>query len=144
MSKISKERKITYYIGMGMVVLGFILFVSFFFSFVESMKTFEPPAFLNAVIGMILMIAGALVSNIGVRGAAGSGLILDPEQAREDLKPFNEAKGGMINDVISNIDAIEHITNPQSQKEVVKIRCRKCNTLNDEDAKFCKSCGAAI
>ena len=78
MSKISKERKITYYIGMGMVVLGFILFVSFFFSFVESMKTFEPPAFLNAVIGMILMIAGALVSNIGVRGAAGSGLILDP------------------------------------------------------------------
>ena len=144
MSKISKERKITYYIGMGMVVLGFILFISTFFLFAIAMKTGEPPTFIYAVVGMVLMITGSVVSGIGAKGSAGSGLLLDPEQAREDLKPFNEAKGGMINDVISNIDAIENITNPQSQKEVVKIRCRKCNTLNDEDAKFCKSCGAAI
>ena len=29
--KISKERKVTYYIGLGMIVLGFILFISTFF-----------------------------------------------------------------------------------------------------------------
>lgn len=70
--------------------------------------------------------------------------MLDPEQAREDSKPFNEAAGGMINDVISYIDAIDHITKAQSPKEIVKIRCRNCNGLNDEDAKFCKSCGVSI
>ena len=31
MAKISKERKVTYYIGLGMIVLGFILFISTFF-----------------------------------------------------------------------------------------------------------------
>ena len=32
MAKVSKERKIAYYIGMGMIVLGFILFISTFFN----------------------------------------------------------------------------------------------------------------
>ena len=31
LAKISKERKVTYYIGLGMIVLGFILFISTFF-----------------------------------------------------------------------------------------------------------------
>jgi rRNA maturation endonuclease Nob1 len=47
----------------------------------------------------------------------------------------------MINDVISNIDVVDKITKPNEEKEVIKIRCRSCGSLNDEDAKFCKSCG---
>lgn len=152
MSKISKERKITYYIGMGIMVVGFILFISVFFTIagffndpIDSFNNFgRRPPVMNGIVGMLLIIVGAVVSNIGAKGVAGSGLKLDPEEAREDLKPFNEAKGGMINDVISNIDAIEHITRPQAPKEIVKIKCRKCSTLNDEDAKFCKSCGELL
>jgi ribosomal protein L40E len=146
MSKISKERKITYYIGNGMMVLGLILFISVFFSFSSAMnKPFSgPPSFSNAIIGIVLIISGAIVSNIGAKGVAGSGLKLDPEEAREDLKPFNEAKGEMINDVISNIDAVSHITKSQAPKEIIKVRCRNCNGLNDEDAKFCKSCGSSL
>ncbi|MDF2589117.1 MAG: hypothetical protein K0S41_2958, partial [Anaerocolumna sp.] len=102
------------------------------------------PSFNNAIIGMILMIAGTFVSNIGAKGAAGSGLLLDPDQAREDLKPFNEAKGNMINDVISNIDVVDDLVHSHNEKEVIKIRCRSCGSLNDEDAKFCKSCGKEI
>ena len=82
--------------------------------------------------------------NIGAKGAAGSGLLLDPDKAREDLKPFNEAKGGMINDVISNIDVVDKIANTYEKKEVIKIRCRSCESLNDEDAKFCKGCGKEL
>jgi hypothetical protein len=93
---------------------------------------------------MVLIIVGAIVMNIGARGAAGSGMLLDPDKAREDLKPFNEAKGGMINDVISNIDALDNVLKPKAEKEVIKIRCRGCSSLNDEDAKFCKSCGREI
>lgn len=149
MAKISKQRKAAYYIGIGMMVLGFILFISVFFSAASSMNNpFEinnnPPPFLNAVLGMVLMIAGTIVMGIGARGTAGSGLLLDPDKAREDLKPFNEAKGGMINDVLSNIDAVNKITNPRGEKEVIKIKCRSCGALNDEDAKFCKGCGEKL
>lgn len=153
MSKISKERKVTYYIGLGIMALGFILFISvFFFAFsaISNRDPFanpffdDPPPFINAVIGIVLIIVGSIVTNIGARGVAGSGLKLDPDKAREDLKPFNEARGKMINDVISNIDAVDNITKPQTSKEIVKIRCKACNCLNDEDAKFCKDCGSPI
>ena len=151
MSKISKQRKITYYIGIGMVLLGFILFMSvFFIAFSISSEPFSEkiPPFSNAVIGMALIIAGSFVMKVGARGAAGAGLVLDPEKEREDMKPFNEAKGGMINDVISNIDVINDLTSSLSksatEKEIIKVRCISCDALNDEDAKFCKSCGKEI
>jgi amino acid transporter len=130
-----------------MIAIGFILFISVFFSVAGSMNDpfrSGPPPFGNAVIGMVLMIAGGIVTSIGARGAAGSGLVLDPEKAREDLKPLNEAKGEMINDVISNIDVVDKIIQPHEEKQVVKIRCRNCGGLNDEDAKFCKGCGREI
>jgi hypothetical protein len=148
MAKITKERKVTYYIGIGMVGIGFILFISVFFAAASFMNNpfggSGSPSFSNAVIGMVFMIAGSVVMNIGAKGTAGSGLLLDPDKAREDLKPFNEARGGMINDVISNIDAIDQITNSKETKEVVKIRCRSCGSLNDEDARFCKACGMEL
>jgi len=148
MANISKERKVTYYIGIGMIVLGFILFISVFFSFASFMNnpfgSSGSPSFTNSILGMVLMIAGSIVMNIGAKGAAGSGLLLDPNKAREDLRPFNEAKGEMINDVISNIDIVDKITKPLEGKEIIKIRCRNCECLNDEDSKFCKSCGKEL
>ncbi|MDF2941761.1 MAG: hypothetical protein K0S01_619 [Herbinix sp.] len=149
MAKITKQRKVTYYIGAGMMVLGFILFISVFFSVASMMSSPSLdvgrfPSFSNAIFGMILIVAGGVVMNIGARGAAGSGLILDPDRAREDLKPFNEAKGGMINDVISNIDVVDKIVNVREEKEIIKIKCRSCGSLNDEDAKFCKGCGKEL
>lgn len=148
MSKISKERKATYYVGIGMMILGFILFISVFFSAASFMN--DPfgggrePQFANSIIGMVLIIAGSFVANIGAKGTAGSGLILDPDKAREDLKPFNEAKGEMINDVISNIEVVDKIAGSNQVREVIKIKCRNCEGLNDEDARFCKSCGEEL
>ena len=146
MSKIPKERKITYYIGIGMMVLGFILFLSVFFAGFNFMNNPEGVfhSFKNAPIGMVLIIIGAILMNIGAKGAAGSGLLLDPDKAREDLKPFNEAKGEIINDVISNIDVVGQMTKAHEQKDIIKIKCRNCGSLNEEDAKFCKSCGKEL
>lgn len=157
MSKITNKRKVTYYIGMGMMILGFILFISVFFTTANMMTSdpfstnygsFARSFMLRPIIGMILIVVGAIVMNIGARGAAGSGIVLDPEQAREDLRPFNEAKGDMINDVISNIDVVDSITsfqnNQSAPKEIIKIKCRNCNSLNDEDARYCKECGRQL
>jgi len=148
MAKISQERKTAYYIGMGMMGIGFILFISVFFSAASFMN--DPfgssmgPSFESPVIGMVLMIVGSIIMNIGAKGTAGSGLLLDPKKAREDMKPFNEAKGGMINDVIGNIDIVDKMTNSCEAREVIKVKCRSCGSLNDEDARFCKSCGKEL
>jgi predicted Zn-ribbon and HTH transcriptional regulator len=145
-SEISNQRKAVYYIGLGTIVFGFILFMSSFFGGMEPSFSMETPAFFKrGVFGMIFMVVGSVLTVIGRSGAAGSGLLLDPDKQREDLKPFNEAQGKMINDVIENIDIVKNIM-PSSKEniEVIKIRCRECGELNDEDAKFCKKCGKMI
>lgn len=147
-NNVSDERKALYYIGMGLVILGVILFFSGFFieynEFEPFFNTGMPPSFKRALMGMICMIIGSILMNVGAKGAAGSGIILDPDKAREDLKPYSSAAGGMINDVIENIDIVKgkNITNNKMEtREIVKIKCRACGELNDEDANFCKSCG---
>lgn len=149
MAKISKERQTTYYIGMGMIAVGFLMFISTFFAIAGMMNSNNPfagngPSFATPIVGFLLMVAGSFVMNIGAKGTAGSGLILDPDKARDDLKPFNEAKGGMISDIISNTDLAGNIASISGAKEVIKIKCRNCGSLNDEDAKFCKSCGQEL
>lgn len=141
MSKeISKNRKTLYYVGNGITLIGIILFLSVFFTaFLNPfgmMGSSNPMA--NGFIGFILIIIGQFISVLGARGAAGSGLILDPKQAREDLKPYSSQVGGMINDALEEVDLINN------EKEVIKIRCQSCKALNDEDAKYCKKCGAEL
>lgn len=145
-NKISQERKALYYIGMVLIVIGFILFISNIFTFGNYDVFFQGPSAFMArpLVGMICIIIGSILMNIGKKGTAGSGLILDPEKAREDLKPHSIAKGKMINDAIENIDIVKGMGKSQDSKEIIKIRCKNCGGLNDEDAKFCKSCGREI
>ena len=151
-NKISKERKIIYYIGLGLAILGGVLFVSSFFTVFNGLDSpgFSmgmPNFFKRALVGMICIIIGSFLMNIGSRGVAGSGIILDPEKAREDLRPHNTARGKMINDVASQVDVLNDVKQNLGNKkpeQVIKIKCRKCAALNDEDAMFCKACGDKI
>lgn len=146
-SKISNERKAIYYIGIALIVIGVMLFMSSFFVTRDISFSMEPPNFFKrAVLGMICMIVGSVLAGIGRSGVAGSGLLLDPEKAREDLKPFNESKGKEINDVIENIDVFKtmNLNSKEKTVEIIKIKCRECGELNDEDAKFCKKCGKVM
>lgn len=144
----SEGRKAAYYIGGSMMVLGFLLFISNFFSIAFDSGRMDPfshnpmPGLIfRGVGGMLLMIVGAYVRSVGARGAAGSGLILNPRQAREDLKPWAQTAGGLVKDALDEVQ----LTAPTAAKtEVVKIRCPKCRELNDEDARFCKHCGATL
>lgn len=141
MSKeISRNRKTLYYVGNGISLIGVILFLSVFFvAFINPFAMFSssnPMA--NGFIGFILIIIGQFTSILGAKGAAGSGLILDPKQARDDLKPYSSQVGGMLSDVLDEVDL------NKDTKEVIKIRCTSCKSLNDEDAKYCKKCGAEL
>jgi hypothetical protein len=145
--QISDERKLAYYGGAVLMGIGFLLFISTFFSAAKAMNMpfhHDPaPGIVGrGVGGMVLIIVGAAISNIGARGLAGSGVVLDPERARDDLKPWAKMAGGIVKDAIDEVREPRAATAPAV--EVVKVRCPKCRALNDEDAKFCKACGTEL
>jgi hypothetical protein len=137
--QISSERQTTYYLGMGLVVIGIGLFVSTFLSF-GTASLGQMPSFGRPLAGMGMMVVGRLLMVLGARGPAGAGLILDPERARRDLEPMSRMGGGMLKDALdeANVDLGQDRRTP---REVVKLRCRACGALDDETAKFCSACG---
>ena len=87
--------------------------------------------------GMALIFIGGIVSNIGARGVAGSGVVLDPGKAREELEPYTRMAGGMVKDALDEADV--HLGG--KLERVVMIKCSACGKLNEEDSKFCQECG---
>ena len=90
---ISYERKTAYYLGMGLMILGGILFASTFVTFAMrfgDFSNFESNAkseMFRAFGGMALLIVGGIIRAIGARELAGSGVVLDPRQADRRLSP---------------------------------------------------------
>jgi hypothetical protein len=84
--QIPPERKAIFYIGMAVGVIGFLCFISTFFSAASSFGDFtnfeqrSSSLFTLAVVGMVMMIAGGVMINIGRMGLAGSGVKLDPRR----------------------------------------------------------------
>lgn len=107
--QISEDRKATYYLGMVLVAIGFITFLSVFVSVLAGFGGSGPMSpggpdsgfasfGIRAIVGMLLIAAGRGLMSLGVRGLAGSGVVLDPEKAREDLEPWTRMAGGMVKD----------------------------------------------
>lgn len=144
-----------YYGGMALTVIGVLLFMSNFLTPLIPVDPFSDGERIvsgmmgRAIGGMALIMVGNLLMSIGKKGAAGAGLILDPEQARKDIEPWSQMAGGVINDVAKEVDLSELMgkgegTKQEVIKEVIKVKCRNCSALNDEDAKFCKACGKTV
>lgn len=144
--KISENRKAAYYIGMVLGGIGLLLFLSTFITAAAHFGDFSNfeargrSMATRAISGMVLMIAGGIITSIGRGGLAGSGLKLDPEEAREDLEPFSRQAGGMLKDALDEADI--HLGG--SPERVIMIRCTACGKLNEEDSKFCQECGKKI
>lgn len=140
--EISGERKTMYFIGNAISIVGMLLFLSTFITFLSPDKFLNNSSSMGGImarpfIGILLLIAGNGLRTLAARGVAGSGLILDPKKAREDLSPWSSMAGGIINDALDETDI-------GKGKETIKIRCQSCSELNEEDARFCKQCGKAI
>lgn len=102
--QISEERQAAYYLGGTLIVIGFLLFFSVFVSGAMNFGKFDNfeadarSSMFRAFGGMVLIIIGAVIQGIGRRGLAGSGVVLDPEKAREDMEPWSRMTGGMVKD----------------------------------------------
>lgn len=143
---ISEGRKIAYYIGTGLMVLGGILFVSTFVTFAMHFGDFSNFAsnakseMLRAFGGMAFLIVGGIIRGIGAQGLAGSGVVLDPDKARQDLEPYSRMAGGMVKDALEEAD----VNLGRRPEKVIMIKCPSCGKLNEEDSKFCQECGKQI
>ncbi|MCF7956807.1 MAG: zinc ribbon domain-containing protein [Phycisphaerae bacterium] len=141
--RISEERKAAYYIGGMISILGAILFLSLFVTVAMNIgnHSFDPKsAFVRAFTGFFLIIVGRIISTIGARGLAGSGVVLDPEKARDELEPYSRMAGGMVKDALDEAD----INLGGKSEKVIMVRCLACSKLNEEDSKFCQECGQKI
>lgn len=143
---ISQGRKLLYYGGMVLMAVGLLLFLSVFVSAAVSMGrpmdfAGGPGFMVRGVIGFIMMFIGAILRGVGARGLAGSGVVLDPERAREDLAPYTSAIGGMARDAV---DSFKAEGGEKEEEPLVMVRCRSCRALNREGAKFCDQCGTEL
>jgi len=143
---ISKERKAAYYGGAALMIVGGLLFASTFLTFIsmfaggfDAMSNVQS-LMLQALVGMALIVVGGMVRRVGALGLAGSGVVLDTEQARQELEPYGRMAGGVLKDVLDEADV--HLG--ARPTEVVKIRCRACGKLNEDDSKFCQEGGTEI
>jgi hypothetical protein len=151
--KISEDRKRLYDTGLVMMIIGGCLFALPFLAIpivmIGGIRAGGPPrmavivpiAFLGAFIGFGLIAAGGIMRSIAARGKAGSGLVLDPQQARKDLEPWSRMAGGVVKDALEEADIKPGETPNQEAQKVVMLQCTQCGKLNEADSKFCQECG---
>src|SRR5690349_5034375 len=96
---ISPERKGLYYAGMIITIVGLVTFAMRFGDFTNFNEHARSEG-LRAIIGMILAVVGSALMKIGRMGPAGSGLILDPQEARTDIEPWSRMTGGVVKDAL--------------------------------------------
>jgi len=148
---ISEGRKAAYYFGIVLTILGVLVFLSTFVTFPSRSGTFgnfedgAKALMFPAVGGMALISIGRIFCHLGSRGLAGSGAVLDPKRAREDLEPYSRMAGGMLKDALDEAGIpLGQADKPAPEKivqKVVMIKCPACGKLNEEDSKFCQECG---
>jgi hypothetical protein len=128
------------------MIVGALLFASTFVTFIMNFGDFSnfesdsKSGMIRAFGGMVLLIVGGMVRGVGALGVAGSGVKLDPGQAKEELEPYSRMAGGMIKDVLDEANV-----NLGSQSEkIIMLKCTVCGKLNEDDSKFCQECGNKI
>lgn len=90
------------YLGMVVGASGFLCFTSTFVSAASSFGDFTNfeargrSMATRAVVVMVMMITGGALAGVGRMGLAGSGIKLDPQEARKDVEPWARMTGGVV------------------------------------------------
>ncbi len=136
--QVSPERKKVYYVGLVIQVVGFLSFGSVFVSAFLNFANFDNfvarsrSEMARAVIGMALIIAGGLLRRSGQMGLAGSGIKLDPEQARKDVEPWARMSGGVLKDALDEAGITPGRNTASSQTLAFDERLRRLQKLRQD------------
>ena len=136
--RIPETRRTVYSLGLAMTVLGGLAcFGAIAYGMISAATgRFPHPVmvFLPFLFGMGLFVAGAVLRSVGARGIAGSGLKLDPKEAREDLKPWSRMAGGMLEDAGIHVDMRKSAPEPDFEEKLRKLhRLHTEGILTDQE-----------
>ena len=98
-NRISEERQVAFYAGIGLSIVGGLFFASTFVSFAMHFGDFSNFAgnarsmMVRTFVGVAFLIAGAVVRGIGVRGLAGSESFSIPSRRGRTSNLFPEWRG---------------------------------------------------
>jgi hypothetical protein len=118
---VSSARKLAFYLGIAFMALGFILFLSVLFSGSDNFGNFHGMRNKmdsdrnRAVAGIVCIVLGQFLKRLGHSGVAGSGLKLDPQQAREEMEPWSRMSGGMLKDTLDEAGIDVNRSNPSGE-----------------------------
>src|ERR1043165_2154425 len=135
--QIPPERKRVFYIGVVVGVIGFLCFFSVFvsaalnFGDFSNFKERARSMVIRAVVGMVMMIGGSIIAGIGRTGLAGSGIKLDPEEARRDVEPWARMTGGVVKDAMDEA-GIKLGSQPSGEELPFDERLRRLQKLRDD------------
>jgi len=133
---VSEGRKSIYLLGQIVSVLGMLTFGSIFVTTALNFGNFDNfdsqgrSFALRLVGGIGMLIVGSVLMGIGKTGLAGSGVVLDPQRAREDLEPWSRMTGGMVKDVLDESGV--SIGSPAAEEPDFAERLRKLHALHQE------------
>ena len=136
--QISESRQTLYYLGLIMAIVGGIVCIVSFGSLLLSSGSFPGPnpgglpgGFIGFFIGMVGTMIGGILMRLGKMGVAGSGVILDPNQARKDVFPWSKMAGGVLKDVLDESGIREKTSSPApEEKEDFETTLRKLHQLH--------------
>jgi len=130
--------------GPVILAVGLIFLVVGIASFFSSVGQFGPPKYFWCVfVGMPLIFVGIVLTGYGFMGKVARYQAGEVAPVVKDT--FNYvAKGGSegIKTVAAAIG--EGLRSGSTGKQDAKVRCHKCNSLQDSEAKFCDDCGTAL
>lgn len=104
--QVSPERKALYYVGMVVTAIGLLTGISVFISAASHFGDFSNfqergrSMIARTLIGFLMIVGGGFLSRIGRMGMAGSGIKLDPEEARKDVEPWARMTDGVVKDAM--------------------------------------------
>jgi len=143
--QVSRSRKFLFYGGYVMIAAGAFLVLSPLIAGIPSWNaTGLKSAAARVLVGLILIPAGLAARRIGIRGLAGSMVVLDPPGAKADLEPWSRAAGGLVDAAISEIGLVREAAGRIARAAGKDRRCAACGAMNDGEARFCDQCGEGI
>jgi hypothetical protein len=133
---ISEGRRGIFVVGQIISVVGLLSFGSVFLTAALNIGDFDNfdaqmrSSALRAFGGIAMLIAGSVLMGIGRAGLAGSGVVLDPERAREDLEPWARMAGGMMKDGMDEAGIV--VGTPAGRGGDFAERLRELHALHQE------------
>jgi ribosomal protein L40E len=140
-------RNVLRIVGPIVTAIGLILILIGFVSFFRSVGSFGPPKYAWCpFVGMPLLFVGIVMTSAGYMGK------MMRYQAQEVAPVAKDTLNYMADGTRDGIKTVAGAIGQglreggfgSSSSTETKVRCHKCNALNEVDAKFCSRCGQAL